>query len=231
MTATAQDCSAFGFHCRKLGHRLYSGFDNYITLGFKMATGTRMQGITLGRLSKWATALACVLFLPFSARSQPADTEMSVQEITRRALEAANAYAKGVSCVEAPANADGIAALTPYKKEVALDAAFLVFWVGDIGCNGGSATVTFNAALVRVGSFDSFYVDPQRSSPAINLQFNTRFMERLVGNTKDTIVVDADELASNDANCCASLRYRITLQVDKSGNWKEIKRKPLPPRK
>ncbi|MCX7099726.1 MAG: hypothetical protein NTV43_17680 [Methylococcales bacterium] len=139
------------------------------------------------------------LLISTSSYAQPPDIDAvpTVSKITKEVLRAANSYASAVSCGESPAEAKDILALHPYKKkEDAFDSEYLVFWHGDIGCAGGSGTHTDNVALVRVGSFDSFYVDPSRSSPTIELEFNTRFLERLVGNTGDTIIVDASEFAA-----------------------------------
>ncbi|AQR65088.1 hypothetical protein BXU06_08450 [Aquaspirillum sp. LM1] len=157
---------------------------------------------------------------------------VSVQEINRGVLKAATNYANGISCVDAPATAKDILALKPIRTpDDASEAEFLVTWVGDIGCNGGSGTVGTNFAIVKVGSGGSFYVDPLRSSPAISVALNTRFVERLVGNTRDTIVVDAADFGPNDSNQWPTLRFRYTLKVDAKGNWKQVERKPLPPRK
>jgi hypothetical protein len=175
--------------------------------------------------------LIASLSISTSIYGQPSDidTVPTVSKITKEVLRVANNYASAVSCIDSPAEANDILALHPYKKrEDALDAKFLVFWHGDIGCDGGSGTHTDNVALVRMGSFDSYYVDPTRSSPRIDLEFNTRFLERLVGNTENTIVVDAMEFAKGDSNNFPSLLFRYTLRVDAKGNWKLLDKKLLP---
>jgi hypothetical protein len=147
------------------------------------------------------------------------------EEVIRRVLDAAHSYAEGISCVDGPSTPNDIVTLKPYEKDDPLDSEFLVFWVGDVGCNGGSATTTQNIALVRVGSFNQFYVDPLRSSPAVGLPVGQ--IAKIIGNTTDSITLETLEYAESDAHCCPSVRYQVTLQVDKNGQWNEIKRKAM----
>lgn len=164
------------------------------------------------------------------AYSSDIDAVPNISKITKEVLRAANNYASAISCVDSPAEAKDILALRPYKNaDDAYDSEYLVFWHGDIGCSGGSGTHTDNVALVRIGSFDSFYVDPRRSSPIIHMEVNTRFIKPLVGNTENTIVVEASELSENDVSYnFPSLHFRYTLRVDEKGNWKLVNKKPLP---
>ena len=161
------------------------------------------------------------------ASAQNVDKPPSTQKITKDVLEVVNKYAEALGCPFEPAIAKNIAALTPVTSADG-EGEFLAFWDGDIGCAGGSGTGASHAAFVVRTFSGHFYVDPTRSSPMIDLDFNTRFMERLVGNTKNTIVVDAKDFSGNDSNCCPTLRFRYTLQADKKGNWKTIEKKALP---
>ncbi len=166
-----------------------------------------------------------------NAQALSTENVPSVQEVTRKVLQAVNGYASAISCVESSAKAKDIAALKPYKTiDNAYDAQYLVFWDGDIGCAGGSGTTSFNAALVHTGAGGTFIVDPLRSSPVIDLEFNTRLFERLVGNTENTLVVEAGEFAENDSNCCPTLHFRYTLRIDDKGNWKLVEKKPVQPK-
>lgn len=154
---------------------------------------------------------------------------LTVPQINKAVLSAANGYAKAVSCIDSLATPQTIFALTPAKtRDDFYDAKYLVFWVGDVGCNGGSGTVTFNHAVVRASFSGHFYVDPLHSSPAIG-GVESRFVEKFVGNSKNTMVVDQLEHNDRDANNFPSLKYRVTYQIDdNSGEWKIIEKKKLP---
>lgn len=154
---------------------------------------------------------------------------LTVPQINKGVLSAANGYAKAVSCFEELATPATIFALTPLKtRDDSFDAKYLVFWSGDIGCNGGSGTLTTNHAVVRVSYHGDFYVVPEHSAP-IKGGLESRFITKFVGNSKDTMVVDQLEHAENDSNNGPSLKYRVTYQIDdRSGEWKIINKKKLP---
>ena len=154
---------------------------------------------------------------------------LTVTQINKAVLSAVNGYAKAVSCIQSLATPQTIFALTPAKtRDEFLDAKYLAFWIGDVGCSGGSGTMTFNHAVVRISHYGDFYVDPMHSSPAID-GVQSRFVEKFVGNSKDTMVVDQLEHKDGDANNFPTLKYRVTYQIDgRSGAWKIIDKKQLP---
>lgn len=183
-----------------------------------------LVGIVIGLAAGLAAAAS-------DDQAQPSSPQPSIQQVTKAVLGAANKYASGISCVEIPAQAKDIAVLVPHRNDYSTDGKYAVFWAGDIGCAGGSGTVSFNLAIVRVGAGSNFYVDPAASSPIINLEFPTRGLERIAGKTQNTITVDAAEYGPNDANCCPSVRSRYTLRADEKGNWKLVEKRALPQRK
>lgn len=152
----------------------------------------------------------------------------SVAEQTKEIINVVSRYGSSIGCLEAGPEAKDIAALTPFKSMMQRDdAKFAVLWVGDIGCAGGSGTISYNLAIVKVGAGNNFYVDPWQSEPAITTEI-PRAIERIVGATNDTLILDTLDYGENDANCCPSIRERITIKSDKEGNWKLINKKRLP---
>lgn len=161
-----------------------------------------------------------------------AQSALPVQEITKRIIKSAQSYANAISCTEVEITPKEIAALTPYKaRDEFLDAKFAVLWDGDIGCFGGSGTSGTNLSIVTVGMGDSFVVDPRVSSPMIQFETPVRMVSRIVGNTRDTLILEGKEYADNDPNCCPSITLRFTLRVDDKGNWKLVEKKRLPAKK
>lgn len=147
----------------------------------------------------------------------------SVQEITKQIIQSVNEYANSISCHGTEVSPKDIATLTPYKT-LQEDAEYAVLWAGDIGCAGGSGTTTSNIAIVHFASLvDSFIINPLLSSPVVD--FESVIFAKLVGNTHNSLVLDGFEYASDDAMCCPSISVRVTVRVNKKGNWKIIKRK------
>lgn len=161
-----------------------------------------------------------------------AQTTPSTTEILRGIAKAVNSYRASVSCGDQVVDAKSIAALSAYKTfDDRMDAKYAVLWTGDIGCAGGSGTSGSNIAIVTVGTGDSYMVDPLLSSPVVSFESPVRNIERIVGNTKDTLILEGKEYGPKDANCCPSLNVRFTLKSDEKGNWKLVDKKVAPARK
>lgn len=178
-------------------------------------------------MNKIAIALSFVAFVSNSfAQSAP-----TAHEITSEIIRTATAYANAISCGGGPALND-IAALTPYKTmDDRMDEKYAVLWMGDIGCSGGTHSMTTNIAIVQVGGLTNpYYVDPLQSSPVVKFGFNGLF-ERIVGNTKDTLILEGMELGQEDPACCPSVKARTTLRVDQKGNWKIVAKKIIAKKK
>lgn len=156
----------------------------------------------------------------------------SKQEITKQIIRSVTGYANAISCQGVAIESTKIATLVPYKSiEDRLDARYAVLWVGDIGCAGGSGTEMTNIAMVTVGAGDSFVVDPLISSPVAKFLSPVRYIEKIIGNTHDSLIVEGYEYGEEDPNCCPSIRVRLTLRVDQNGNWKATEKKVMPTRK
>ena len=78
---------------------------------------------------------------------------------------------------------------------------------------------------------DSYVVDPLQSSPVIQFESPVRGVERIVGNTRDSLILEGMEYGPKDPNCCPSIKVRFTLRVDEKGNWKLVEKKTLPAKK
>ena len=156
----------------------------------------------------------------------------SAQEITRYIIKVATAYADSIACEHSKIEAKNIAALAPYKTmDSRGDAKYVVLWSGDIGCAGGTGTTGSAITLVKIGAGDSFVVDPLQSSPIISHELPVRYVERLVGNTADSLIIEGKEYGKDDPNCCPSINVRATLKVDAKGNWKMVEKKVIPSKK
>ena len=146
-------------------------------------------------------------------------------------MEVANSYAKGVSCVEDPVTPKTIFALKPVNLDASDDSLtylggeYLAFWHGSVYCGNGNKSNEFHHAFIRGGDM-GFYVDPAWSAPVKDFP-KKDFIEKFVGNSKNTIVIDGFAFQENDGNCCPSLKYRYTFQIDDQGNWREIQKKNM----
>ncbi|WP_370682278.1 hypothetical protein [Comamonas sp. GB3 AK4-5] len=156
----------------------------------------------------------------------------SVAEQTKKIIEVVNLYARAIACdADDGLSGKNIAAMTPLTNMLERDEAkFAVLWNGDLGCQGGSGTSGARLAIVGVGAGDTFYVNPYESEPAVDAGL-PRYVERIVGATKDTLVFDVRDYSDRDANCCPSLRQRITIRQLPNGKWQRVSTKKLPPAK
>ena len=176
-------------------------------------------------MKKVICTIAGIVIAPFSfAQSAP-----SVQEVTKQIIRSATDYANAISCAGVVITPKEVAALTPYKtQDDRMDAKFAVLWDGDIGCAGGSGTSGTNISIVTVSVGDSYVVDPSLSSPIVQFESPVRQVSRIVGNTRDSLILEGKEYGENDSNCCPSISVRFTLRVDEKGNWKLVNKKLLP---
>lgn len=136
-------------------------------------------------------------------------------------------YAAAIACVgEEPVK--DIRTLRPFKGNVYSDSPeYLVVWLGNESCEGGTGTSWFEFSIVRMAPNGEYKVDPEKSSPVISMDFNPRNFKRIVSNTENMIVVESSEYAKGDANCCPSLSFRSTLKYDKKGNWRLVSKKRI----
>lgn len=181
------------------------------------------------RIFSKSISVAIALFANFSSQQTFAQEMLNIAQINKGVLAAANNYAKAISCVEKPASPETIFALNPLRSmDDFLDAEYVVFWYGHMSCSMGSGTYAPHHAIVKIGQGSQFYVDPTRSSPSVE-GLQSRFIEKFVGNSKNTVVVDQLEHNDKDANNFPTLKYRVTYRIDeRSGDWRVIEKKQMP---
>lgn len=173
--------------------------------------------------------LACASF------NATARDELNEAQITERIQEKVSHFAQAVTCVDAAKpdpvlRPDFIGALQPYQLDTMDGAEFVGFWVGDMGCAGG--TVKFNLVNVKTDEKGVFYVDARASEPAIKLDgINTRFVQRVVGASLDTLTIEGLDFEAGDANDFPTKTYRYTLKRESAGDWKVTAKKDLNPTK
>lgn len=153
----------------------------------------------------------------------------SVKVITKKIISATTKYANSVACEVSDITGKQIAALVPYKDfDGREEAEYAVLWNGDLGCAGGSGTNGTNIAIIKIRAGDSFVVDASRSSPNVTFDIPVRGVDRIVGNNRDSLILEATEYGENDPNCCPSISVRFVMMRDNRGNWKlvskEVKR-------
>lgn len=112
-----------------------------------------------------------------------------------------------------------------------MEAMYAVLWDGDIGCMGGSGTSSVNLAIVTISTGDSYVVDPTLSSPISDFAFPLRGLTRIVGNTKDTLILEGLDMGADDANCCPTIKTRLTMQMDDKGHWKITEKRVMSTKK
>jgi hypothetical protein len=152
-----------------------------------------------------------------------------IQKITEQIIRTVTSFANSISCPQVKVEPKMIAALVPYKFNdgSTVDAKYAVLWTGDIGCAGGSGTEITNLSIVKIIT-GAYIVDPLQSSPAIKFKIPARYVERIVGSTRDSLILEGRTYGSGDAICCPSALVHFTMRADVKGNWKLTNKQILP---
>jgi hypothetical protein len=177
--------------------------------------------------------LLALVGLAVGVQAQAADGDPTIEQITKAVSESVDHYTASIACERGPTQPKDIAALLPYKLAGDRDdeALWAVLWHGDIGCRGGSGTSTQSIALVRLHIADTFLVDPAMSSPQVRFDVPVKYVDHLVGNTGDTLVLEGMDYGDHDAQCCPSVRKRFTMKMDEQGNWKTLRQRVIADKK
>jgi|GEM_PF-628588 len=142
------------------------------------------------------------------------------EEIANRVLSAVESWRDAIACSEVAVTDKPVMPLTPYTSEEDRERArYAVLWIGDIGCQGGSGSSSTHIAVVKVGTGDSYVVDPALSSPVVEFQLPVSYVESVVSFTSESLVLQGNVLTAGDARCCPSQPIRFTLRRDARGNW------------
>lgn len=171
--------------------------------------------------------LGCLMLMACSfAHSEEIIPVPTTAEITQGIIKVATQYASSIACSVSDITASDIAALIPYTAfENRYDARYAVFWQGDIGCSGGSGTVSNNISVITVGTNDTYLVSSSESSPSIEFSPPVATITKFLGNTKDTLVFSGLTHGAEDARCCPSVPMKFSMKTDAKGNWKVVNKK------
>ena len=166
-----------------------------------------------------------VSLFALAACNVSAQEALDAGQITERIQAKVNHFAQAVTCVNA-ADPDPllrpymIGALQPYQLDTTDPAEFVGFWLGDMGCANGTGTVMYHLVNVKTDERGTFYVDAGASEPAIAVTgINKRFVQRVVGASLDTLVIEALDFDVGDSINAPSKTYRYTLKRQKGGHW------------
>jgi hypothetical protein len=179
---------------------------------------------------RFASAFALVVLSAAASQAQTGDDSLTVDEITQKVSESVDHYTAAIACERGPVEPKDIAALIPYGKTEADDltqAEYAVIWQGDIGCAGGSGTISANIAVVKVSHWGVFLVDPRWSSPIAKFDPPVKYIDRLLGNTRNTLVLEGVTYGDDDATCCPSVRVRFTMKQGDNGDWAIVNKRVI----
>jgi hypothetical protein len=172
-------------------------------------------------------AILCALNANSSAAA--ASDSGSDPEVLQKVATAVDHYVTALGCEHGRVRKGDIAALelaTPQEAGTGRGSLgrYAVIWSADIGCAGGSHTITDNIAVVRMGSDGNFYVQPSESSPAIRFDATLTNLH-IVSHTSTSINFTGVYPRFSDRDGQAA---RITMAMDVNGNWDVA---PVRPRK
>jgi LppP/LprE lipoprotein len=177
-------------------------------------------------------ALALTFVLAAATLPATAQKVLSQQAVAKMVIETVSKFRDSISCAEDDIKPSDVFAMTPLKSdEEYFDARYVVLWQGDVGCNGGSGTMSSHIAVVTFGSSATPVVNLGQSSPVASIPLPMRGIERVVSATADTITVEAADFGPNDANCCPTIRSRYVVRLDDKGVWRVLRKQSLPPKK
>ena len=157
---------------------------------------------------------------------------LSNAEATEAVAKSVDRYAAAIACETEPVRATDIVALVPYAfdEDSSLSSGiYAAIWVGDIGCEGGSATITAHIAIVTIGFNGYFQVDPKRSSPQVEFApILTDTLHSIVSIAADTIVLQGftpswtmDDAKPGDD----PVMVQLTMKQGLDGDWTLVQRR------
>lgn len=169
--------------------------------------------------------------LIFSVACLPAFADEKVDKtwVKNKAFNAAKKYAESIAC-ETSIDKKNLIALRPWKIDDIEDrsyAKYALIWHGDIGCNGGSGTTTWNISIIQIGVGSNFVINPAISSPMVRVPLPYKSGIQIMKATESTITVRTRVEESSDNGCCDSIIVDLKLKADKHGNWDLVNRKNL----
>lgn len=176
---------------------------------------------------------AFVTTIIFSVACLPAFAEENIDKtcVKNQALKVAKEYANSIAC-NTSIEKKNLIALRSWNTDDAEDrgyAKYALVWHGDIGCNGGSGTTTWNISIIKIGVGDYFFVDAAKSSPMGRVQLPVKPDIKIVKFSESNITVQTkvEDKAVEGRGCCEWTRVELQLKIDKNGNWNLANKKKL----
>lgn len=178
-------------------------------------------------LNKLSISMFAALFLSSCGGMESTNNDGLDKEA---ALGVMKKYAEATSCMHSFNKEEAQGALTSIDDVYLVDSndeagtvGYYVFWSGDVGCNGGSGTFSYQLSEV------SQYLG---ASPLLvhnvsildDLNINARFIESVKQISKDEFEIIAGEMS--DMGNYADYKFKYTLER-KEGLWEITNKKPL----
>ena len=124
------------------------------------------------------------------------------------AAKLVQSYAKTVACGLEETKYQA-AKVTGAPRADEMGDRYVVFWMGDVGCSGGSATVTPNFSVVEIAGFNTPVVRSDFKGPDTGLVIVTKFAG---GN--NVINIEGLEYSGNEQTRTPKKKVKYTFKVD-----------------
>lgn len=172
------------------------------------------------------TAIAALVCMTVSAVALAAP-ERSNDEIKRGVADAVRRYANAIACPNVKVRPQDVLALVPSEDEPRKLSKYVVLWVGDVGCTGGTGMEASHLAIATVNN-GKYVVDPKMSSPVVEFEAPVRVIKRVLSHTNDTLTLQGNVHGPQDTQNTPTVPVRFTLKMDEKGNWRMVEKHVLP---
>lgn len=142
--------------------------------------------------------------------------ELSNLEISKQVFRVGKQYAESISCV-LEIDPNNLVALTPFTYDTTEHSIpeYVLIWIGDVGCYGGSHTSGYRIATINIRAANVATVDTLLSSPVIKFPISPKSIKKITRLSNNTLkIIAIDETENN---------VEIHLKRDTNGNWLVIK--------
>jgi len=172
--------------------------------------------------------LACALHVhahPGTSRREPTVERPTVDkptpQLARRVARVVDQYDNAIGCGIEPVRRRDVAVLEPESIGYGAEqGVFVAVITGDIGCLHGTGTIVSALVVVRSDGYGRLIVQPSESAPVSQFQLPVRYIERIVSNTPDTLILEGWTYRPEDCNCAPTQRVRFAIRFDAfSSRW------------
>ncbi len=147
-------------------------------------------------MKRWIALALLLAVLPAWARPFVGPPEPLMprpsSELAQRVVKVVDHYIAAIACQKGGAERRFVAVLEPEQatRWGGDPGTYVALWDGDVGCTGGSGEEHVRIAVVGSDGHGRLYVDTRASSPDNELDFRVRDVDRIVRNTRDTLVLE-----------------------------------------